>query len=310
MNVALSLNALGAYALTRARPLLGSMVEISASSPDTDRTLKAVNAAFAAVAQVHKLMSYHELASDVSRINSSAFYGAVRVHPWTHSVLQRAREISAVSDGLFDISIAPQLSRLGFLPRHQGFPRIVGRSDWRNIELLSDDRVRLTGRLRIDLGGIAKGYAVDRAVEALEAAGATAGHVNAGGDLRLFGTEVQAIHVRKPLDPTGLIALAELREGAVATSAAYYASKRVRGRQVSPHIQALTREAISTTDSVTVVATDCMTADALTKVVLADAARAAPVLERFNARALIVRQDAETGECHIFDSASPVSSGQ
>lgn len=295
----------------RARPLLGTLVEISAVMPPNESQTNAnaaINAAFAAVAQVHKLMSYHELASDVSRINSSAWYGEVRVHDWTYEVLTAACKFSAASNGLFDITIAPQLSRLGFLPRHEGFPRIIGKSDWRDIELLPDNRVHLSGRVRIDLGGIAKGYAVDKAVEALKRSGALAGLVNAGGDLRRFGEGTAIIHVRQPLEPAKLMPLLEIGEAAIATSAAYYASKKVRGRRISPHIHPMTREAISTADSVTVVAKDCMTADALTKVVMADASQAAPVLERFAARALIVRQDKETRACQIFDLPGHASS--
>jgi thiamine biosynthesis lipoprotein len=302
MSDALHLGRQGTVTQVRARPLLGTVVEIAATGVTADAVQAAIGRAFDEVALVHALMSYHDADSEVSRINRFGFARPVPVHEHTWRVLSAARAMAEASGGLFDISIAPTLTRLGFLPRHPNFPRISGQGDWRHVELLSGQRVRLTRRLRIDVSGIAKGYAVDLAVHVLQNAGMSAGRVNAGGDLRLFGATAQTLHVRVPHSPTHVLPLIELTEGAAATSAAYFSRRRHAGRMVAPLIHPHTRTPSSTQRSITVLAQTCLHADALTKVVHADPARAVPVLARFNARALMVEHDPVTGGCRVFDT--------
>lgn len=286
----------------RARPLLGTLVEIAAVGACPDRVQAAIARAFQAVEMVHALMSYHESASDISRINRWAFDRPVAVYEHTWRVLAAAREMAEASGGLFDITIASTLTQLGFLPRHADFPRISGQGNWRHVSLLPGNRVRLERRLRIDVSGIAKGYAVDLAIKALQDSGMSAGRVNAGGDLRLFGATAQTVHARHPQAPGDIIPLVELCTGAAATSAGYYAQRRHRGYMITPLIHPHTRKACGTTRSVTVLAQDCVSADALTKIVHADPAQASAVLARFNARALMLEHDPVTGGCRIFDS--------
>ena len=288
----------------RARPLLGTLVEIVAAGACPDQVQAAIARAFQTVEMVHALMSYHDAASDISRINRWAFDRPVEVYEHTRRVLAAARDMAEASDGLFDITVAPTLTQLGFLPRHADFPRISGQGNWRHVTLLADNRVRLERRLRIDVSGIAKGYAVDLAIQALQDSGMSAGRVNAGGDLRLFGATAQTLHVRHPLAPGKLVPLVELSTGAAATSAGYYAQRRRHGRMITPLIHPHTRKACGVERSVTVLAQDCMTADALTKIVHADPARATAVLAHFNARALILENDPLTGGCRICDSAA------
>jgi thiamine biosynthesis lipoprotein len=286
----------------RARPLLGTFVEIAATGAP-GRVDPAITQAFAAIAEVQALMSYQDPTSELSRINQFAFEQALAVHAHTWQVLRAARDLSTASDGLFDITIAPTLTRLGFLPRHENFPRVSRHGDWRHVALLPGRHVRFLRRVRIDLSGIAKGYAVDVAIQALQAAGMQAGRVNAGGDLRVFGAAAQTIHVRLPHAPTQAIPVLDLHSGAAATSAAYFAQRRHEQRRVTPLIHPHTRRASSSERSITVLASDCMHADALTKVVQANPARAAQILERYQARALILEHDAVSGGCRIFDSS-------
>jgi thiamine biosynthesis lipoprotein len=288
----------------RARPLLGTLVEIAATGCGAAQVQHAMEQAFAAVETVHALMSYHAADSDVSRINRSAFNAPVTVNAHTWRVLAAAQAFAEASGGLFDVTVAPTLTRLGFLPRHADFPRISGQGDWRHVLLLPDQQVRLARRLRIDLSGIAKGYAVDLAIAALRDAGMTSARVNAGGDLRLYGDSAQTLHVRHPLAATTVVPLLQFNQGAAATSAGYYASRRHQGRQVMPIIHPHSKTACDVTRSVTVLARDCMHADALTKVVHADPENAVAVLKQFDARAFIVESDPLTGGCRVFDTAA------
>lgn len=287
--------------LKRARPLLGTLVEIRASGA-TSTLLPAIEQAFAIIEEVHALMSYQEPASEISRLNRSAHLSAQEVHLHTWNVLLAAQELAAASEGLFDITIAPTLERIGFLPRHADMPRASRHGDWRHIALLPGQRVKFLRQVRIDVSGIAKGYAVDCALRVLRDAGLTAASVNAGGDLRVFGPYAQPLQVRAPQDPTQSIALMPLTNGAAATSAAYFTQRRHAGQQVTTLIHPQTHQASASPRSVTVLAQDCMLADALTKIVMADAARATPLLQRHQARALLIEHDAERNQYRIFDS--------
>ncbi|BBP01506.1 FAD:protein FMN transferase [Sulfuriferula nivalis] len=285
----------------RARPLLGTLVEIAATGTHADAVQSAISLAFEAVEQVHHLMSYHADDSDISLINREAYKYAVTVNAQTAEVLTAAYQFAKASAGLFDISVASTLTKLGFLPKREGMPRISGQGNWQHV-VVTGNQVRLTRQLRIDVSGIAKGYAVDCAIAALQSAGMVSGRVNAGGDLRVFGDVTQTIHTRHPDDPVQLLPLVDLATGAAATSAGYYAQRRYHGRWVTPLINPHTRQAAGVRRSVTVLAADCMTADALTKVVNADPAAALPVLQQFNARAIMIEADAATGACQLFDT--------
>lgn len=281
----------------RARPLLGTLVEIGARGASAQAIDDTIDQAFAAVQSVHDRMSYHDPASDVSLLNRAGT-DCIAVHPLTWAVLALAREVAQASDGRFDVSLAPELVRHGYLPRHAGFAQPAPEANWQHIELLPDNRVRLARPLHLDLGGIAKGYAVDCAIRALRNAGMEAGRVNAGGDLRLFGAAEEAIHVRHPHAATRLLPLCRLSDGAVATSATYFAGRLMDGRTVSPLIDAATRLPCASGRSVSVLAARCAVADALTKVVYADPEAALPALRHFGAHAVVLDADTDApGHC-------------
>lgn len=267
----------------RARPLLGTLVDIAAEGDDAAHLTEAVSAAFAEVERVHRLMSFHDPASELSQLNRMAHRRAVTVSQPTFEVLAAALRFAALSDGLFDPTVAPRLCEWGYLPRHAGVPEAAG--DWRDIEPGPGAAVRFRRPVQLDLGGIAKGYAVDRALARLRRAGVRRAVVNAGGDLALFGDAPQPVHVRHPREPGRCLRLAELREGAVATSAGYFSARRRGGGWISPLLHPRSRAPLALDASVSVLAADCMSADALTKVVAADPAGAAALLERCGATA-------------------------
>ena len=272
--------------LRRARPLLGTFVEIRVTAPAAAQAERALRAAFAAVERVQALMSFHDPCSDVSRLNRSAGR-RVRVHAWTHHVLRRARELHTATDGLFDIATAPALVRSGWLPGGAAAAAATGNAT--DITLLAGHRVRCRRPLLIDLGGIAKGFAVDRAHAALRRHGATAGVVNAGGDLRLFGSASEPVQVRHPAAPGEFRLLTGLKNSALATSAAYYAARRIDGQLCAPVIDPRNGRPSLANYSVSVQARTCCLADALCKVVwLAGADAAAPILRRYRATAWVI----------------------
>jgi thiamine biosynthesis lipoprotein len=255
---------------------------------DAAAASRAIEAAFAAIARTQASMSFHDPNSELSVLNREAHNHRVPVSEDLFAVLSLARRIHDASDGAFDVAIAPELVRWKYLPRHG---RMSGGGTFENVELDPSRTVRFAVPLLIDLGGIAKGYAVDRAVDALRDAGIRRGVVNAGGDLRVFGDQSELVHVRHPQAPGTCVPIAELRDGSIATSAPYFSKRRVQGREVTPIVDPAARAACTSSRSVSVIAPTCVIADALTKVVALRGVRSVPVLDRFDASALILNAD-------------------
>lgn len=253
--------------VSRSRPLLGTFVAIRICGD-----AGTIGRAFEAIERVQRLMSVHDPQSDVSRISRAPPRSCVRVDPWTHEVLRRAQELHLATDGLFDCAVAPLLMKAGHLPCHA--PAVPDGS-LADLELLPDGMVAVRRAVALTLDGIAKGYAVDRAVQALLHAGVPAGVVNAGGDLRLFGAQPEPVHVRDPRSPGRFIHIGDFRNAAVASST---------GPVVDPRTMTLRHLC----GGVTIIAEDCTTADTLTKPCLLDSASASAIAARFGAQALLV----------------------
>jgi FAD:protein FMN transferase len=263
----------------RCRPLLGTFVEIAAPSGGTGA--RAIAAAFAAVERVQRSMSAHSGTSDLARIADARAGERVPVDRWTYRVLAAAREIAGASAGAFDpVAVAGGGARDG--------------ATWRDLELLDDRRsVRCRRALRVDLGGIAKGFAVDQAVRALRRSGSAWGLVNAGGDLRAFGSRRWPLQVRRAGASGELIPLGEISDIAVATSARSsefsVPGPRTSGLPVDPRAPSGRAAGLEpgATLGVTVFARTALVADALTKGILfADATAGRRLLQRFRARAV------------------------
>jgi len=276
--------------IRRCRPLLGTFVELAASGTNAAILERGITAAFAAMEKVHRLMSFYDPDSDVSRMNREAFPKSVIVHPWTWEVLETAQRLAQESKGVFDIATARFLASRGYLPRCGYQPDNA--ATWRDIFLRKNCRVFFRRQLVIDLGGIAKGFAVDRAVAALRASGVKAGIVNAGGDLRVFGPISRIIHVRHPAKPAFATGAVRLCERAMATSGVYFGRRRHRGQYVSPLLDGCTGRSAWELISVSVAASECMLADALTKIVFALRGQAAGLLRQYRADALILERNA------------------
>jgi thiamine biosynthesis lipoprotein len=217
-------------------------------------------------------------------MNKEAAEKPVRVHPHTFAVLTQAQALSARTAGIFDVTIAPQLIAMGFLPRPSSGGRPRPQASWRDIELMTGNRVRYRRPLWVDLGGIAKGYAVDHAVTAMSLPPEVQVVANAGGDLRIAGPSAERVLLGAP-QSKGMMAVVEIENGSLASSGRGGLRKIVAGRSVGPHLNGSTRTTVGARSFVSVLAQDCMIADALTKVVLALGRRASPLLRTVGATA-------------------------
>lgn len=261
------------------RPLLGTFVTVAVdrgTDPANADTL--LDKAFAVIGHVHARMSFHDPGSDLARLNTAAAGEAVRVDAETFAVLRLAADIARASEGVFDVTLAPALVAAGRLPAPPG-PAADPAARWTDLVLESPDRVRVLRHLWLDLGGIAKGHAVDLAAEALREAGATAFRINAGGDLRVGGGDPQAVVLAVPDLDAAARPVIELCEGSLASSA------MAAGPAV--HFDGRTRMAAGHGRFVSVVAPQCALADALTKVVLALGPASVPILAGFGATAYL-----------------------
>jgi thiamine biosynthesis lipoprotein len=276
--------------LRRARPLLGTFVEIEVSGATRSAMDAAIDAGFAAVARVHALMSFHAADSDVSRLNREAHSQPVAVDAWTFRVLEMAVELNRASNGAFDIAVAPQLEAMGLLPREAGVPAAA--PDLRffdAVELMPDQAVRFrVPGVRIDLGGIAKGFAVDCACEAMRRFDIIGGMVNAGGDLAAFGREAHTVHVRDPHDPRRLICSIDICDEALASTALRLDRLQSPPAAPSAVMDPETGRPVHAILGATVRAPSCMIADALTKIVMIRGVDSGGLLEYYRAGALLI----------------------
>jgi thiamine biosynthesis lipoprotein len=192
------------------------------------------------------------------------------------NVLKASIRYHALSGGSFDITAGPLIRLWGFIGGRRKAPsdkEIAFARSLLGTEKLELDPVSSTARLpakgmEVDLGGIAKGYAVDRAVEVLKSAGVVRAVVNAGGDLFVLGGASECpegIHVgiRHPLAEGKLLGWTAVREGAVATSGSYENYFIKDGRVYSHIIDPGTGYPVEGVLSATVLASTAMEADAL-----------------------------------------------
>jgi len=260
----------------RSVPVMGTLAELVVVHRDEGYAHRALDAAVAELVRVDRLMSRFKSDSDVGRVNRLASRDGVAVSPETADVVRAALAWAAATDGAFD----PSLARVTELwdvahrhepPREQVVRRLAHRRLYRAVDV--DNRggrpaVRLADHdAQLDLGGIAKGYGVDRAVEALRDWGITQAIVNVGGDLAALGRSEDGdpwrVGIRAPEDPSRLATHVDLEDAAIATSGDYLQYFDYGGRRyhhlMDPESAA---PALARFHSVTVRADDCMTADA------------------------------------------------
>jgi thiamine biosynthesis lipoprotein len=212
-------------------PLMGTIGEVGVVHADARAAHAAIDRAFDALRDVEARMSRFLPDSDVGRANARAAFEPVRVGEETAFVLERALALAEASGGRFDPCLGRavalwDVTRRTAPPAADEVRRYAGRRLHRALRLERGARGALVRfedeAVAIDLGGIAKGHGVDRAVAALRAAGVEHALVNVGGDLRVLGERPGGgpwrVGVRDPLDGRRIAETFDLTDGAVATS--------------------------------------------------------------------------------------------
>ena len=252
---------------------MGTVIEITLIGDDEGAANKAVLQAFQEIKRIETLMSPWLDSSDVIRINRSAGEGWTKVSPETMEVIKKAQEISELSEGSFDMTVGP-LTQLWRMAREKGIPpstkdvkEKLDLVNFRDVSITHEGKVFLKKKgMAVDLGGIAKGYAVDRAFELLRSLGYKNLIVNAGGDLRVGGTKNDqpwSIGIQDPMVSQKIMAKVLVSDTAVATSGDY--EKFFIHQDKRYHHIFNPRDGFPTegSQSVTVVCKDGITADGL-----------------------------------------------
>jgi thiamine biosynthesis lipoprotein len=230
--------------ISRARVAFGALVTIEAAPPPNAADVHAaLGRAFTAIARTETLMHPSREASDVARVNAAAEGDTLAIDPDVWRMIELSQQLNRASDGVFDPCLP---AALGLIV---------------DLALQDDSQVTVRRKVALDLGGIAKGFAVDLAIESLRSSGCPAAFVNAGGDVRTFGDGEKEVWLRRA---SGAVTRVAIANEALAFSETLQADapREHRGyyiRQAMEHSPAL---------FAAVAAPQAAIADALTKVVL------------------------------------------
>ena len=214
------------------RLVLGTVVEITIGHPDRDLARMASKEAFDEIERVDALLSNHNPQSEIAGLNASGAAEATAVSEEVFALLERAEGIRVASAGAFDVTVGPLVELWAFdqggrVPEDAAIASSLASVGGTRLEL--DEKagtVRfLAEGMKIDLGAIGKGYAVDRAAAILESAGIENAIIDAGGDIRLLGSRpgknFWRIAVRHPREPSRFLLGLDLAGTAVVTSGDY-----------------------------------------------------------------------------------------
>jgi thiamine biosynthesis lipoprotein len=252
---------------------MGTYVNVTVVTGDSAATFAYANAAHWQVRRVDSLMSNWTTTSEVARINRIADSVATPVQPLVAEVIERSLRAWRESGHTFDITVEPLVRAWGFIGGPRRVPSeaeasaayaLVGAGD---VAFDADTRVIRFGRrgMRIDLGGIAKGYAVDLAMRELRAHGVTDALVDASGNMLALGHPPTAEHwrigLRDPRDRMPYFARVWLADDAISTSANYEQFVARDGQRYGHILDPRTGRPANGLLAVTVVAPDATTSD-------------------------------------------------
>jgi len=255
------------------RLLMGTLVEVTAVGPE-DKAKNAVEAALDAVKQVEDLTSFHKQ-SQLTRVNEAAGVEPVKVDQQLLALVEKSLEIAARTHGAFDPTIGPLSNLWRF---SAGEPHLPDRAAIASaLEIVGWEKVRIDRAkgtvflpergMALDLGGIAKGYALDRAAAAIREAGIRSALVNAGGDIVALGEKEPGkpwrIGIQDPRSPSSIIAVAPVKDGAILTSGDYERFFTEDGKRYHHILDPKTGYPAEGLESVTILTPDARAADGM-----------------------------------------------
>lgn len=261
--------------------MMGTDCTLQAVAPggEAEQARQALAAGESELRRVEARMSVKLDATEIAHLNAAPAKQPVALSPASLEVLAAAREAHQATRGAFDVTCRPlielwkQAGHEGRLPTADQIAQARAQSSWEHIELQPQGAVKSLDTACVDLGGLAKGYAIDRAVAAMSSLGIRGGLVEVGGDLRCFGTRPDGrpwqVAVRDPFCPQAeggkLLAMLGVRDAAVCTSGNYFRYVEIQGHRFSHIIDPRPGPKMGfpaeAAPSVTVVAPTAITAD-------------------------------------------------
>jgi thiamine biosynthesis lipoprotein len=271
------------------RPIMGTRITVELQLDDATKAGQCKEAVFEEMHRIDELMSPYKEGSQLARINREAARLPVKISPELYSLIERAQTISELSGGAFDITFAS----VGYLydyrehirPSDEEIESHLNAIDYRHIRLdPKDHSIRFVSPgVRIDLGGIAKGYAVDNGIRILQGCGVKNGLVSAGGDSRIIGDKggrPWMMGIQDPRKKPGVAVVLPLSDTAISTSGDYERYFIEDGRRYHHIISPSTGKAVSDTISASVIGPDATSTDALsTTVFVLGAAKGLKLIE-------------------------------
>jgi len=261
--------------IKRSQMLMGTLVDVTAVAPDKAVAQKAASAALAEIKRLEKLLSTWIPTSELSQINAAAGRNPVKVSQESMEVLERSLEMADLTKGAFNIVIGPavkawNVSGDGKIPSQEELEALRPLIDLSQLKLDHETRTVYLARegMEIDIGGIGKGFAADRAIVVMEASGATAGVVAISGDIETFGrmpdNQRFVFGIQHPRKEQGqLLARIELENEAVSTAGDYQRYLEVDGVRYHHILDPDTLQPSRLSQSVTVIAKEGVVADGL-----------------------------------------------
>lgn len=255
--------------------LLNTLVEITVEGERESKAERAVELAFAEIKRIENLMSRHREGSEVYLINQQAFQKEIPISPELFSLIKTAQIYTKKTNGAFDITVTPLLllwkkvKQRGKLPSTEEIKKALSLVGAEKIILGEKEHTIKLAQpgVQIDLGGIAKGYAVDKAIEVLKKEGISRALVNAGGDLYTLGHPLKRDHwrvgVQDPYNKTNILGIIKLKNMAVATSGNYERFFELGGRKYCHIVNPQTGYPVPGMLSVTIIAPTTLEADIL-----------------------------------------------
>ncbi|MBN2594423.1 MAG: FAD:protein FMN transferase [Sedimentisphaerales bacterium] len=289
--------------------IMGTFAHVVAIAEDSSTAEKSVRAALEEIRKVDDLMSDYKSDSEISRANRDAFDKSVQVSESTYEVLQRSVEFSKMTDGAFDITVGPLVAlfrkakKSNTPPSEEQINQAKTKVGFEKLKLDSENRtVQFTEQgMLLDLGGIAKGYAIDKAIEAAQNCGAIGAMVDIGGDIRCFGLPPKnrdhwLIGLQDPnsaiegISGGGLRLVLKATNEAVATSGDYQQFVIIEGKRYSHIMDRKTGTSTEGLSSVTIIADNATDADALaTTVSVMGAEKGLALIEKLpNTEAILI----------------------
>jgi FAD:protein FMN transferase len=246
------------------RLLMGTLVEVTVIGPEA-KAGTTIQAVFDEIKRIEDLTSFHK-PSDLTRLNEEAGNGPVKTDPELLALISGGLKVASETDGVFDPTVGP----LSLLWRFSGGdPRLPGETEisealakvgWKRVRVdVEAGTVQLPERgMALDLGAIAKGYALDRAADVMRQCGVSGGLVNAGGDVVAVGEKEPGkpwrIGVRDPRNPKAIMAVTEVADQAILTSGDYERFFTDNGKRYHHILDPRTGYPVEGVQSVTLVA--------------------------------------------------------